>query len=342
MKKSFFILTILCFCSISLIHAQHKVALHSNATTTIFGGANSFIDAYNASITGDTIYLPGGSFTVPASFKKGVAIIGAGFHPDSTLATLPTVLNGDINIDTGADGISFEGLLINNSVHKNFSIIVNNITITRCRVNGLFDLGRNGIPSVNSSQLVIIQSVLIGNVDLEGMQNVLISNSIIQNQILNSLSNTFKNNSYLKLTTSANIFISCINNVISNSVFNTASIGITVGTGNIFQNNIFASATPSLGAGAVDLNNYKGIVISTVYTNQTGHVFDYAHNYHLLTAASTLYSGDDSAEVGIYGGMFPLKEGFVPQNPHISSKIIAPATDVNGVLNIQIQVEAQN
>jgi hypothetical protein len=46
--------------------------------------------------------------------------------------------------------------------------------------------------------------------------------------------------------------------------------------------------------------------------------------------------------VGIYGGLFPYKEGAVPLNPHISLKNIAPQTDVNGDLNIQLKVNAQD
>jgi hypothetical protein len=51
--------------------------------------------------------------------------------------------------------------------------------------------------------------------------------------------------------------------------------------------------------------------------------------------------GEDLSQVGVYGGLFPLKEGFVPQNPHINYKNISAGTDENGLLNIQINVNAQ-
>jgi hypothetical protein len=44
----------------------------------------------------------------------------------------------------------------------------------------------------------------------------------------------------------------------------------------------------------------------------------------------------------MYGGSFPYKAGAVPINPHIVTKIIAPQTDVNGDLNINITVGAQD
>lgn len=48
--------------------------------------------------------------------------------------------------------------------------------------------------------------------------------------------------------------------------------------------------------------------------------------------------------MGIYGGLpnYTFKEGCVPFNPHIISKTIAPNTDVNGHLNINIKVGAQD
>ncbi|MFD1615763.1 hypothetical protein [Gelatiniphilus marinus] len=343
MKQLQQLIIILLF-SASTLFAQPKVALQSNGTTTLFDGSNAFSEAFNSSVTGDTIYLPGGSFSVPSRLDKGVAIIGAGFHPNSTVATLPTVLNGDILIDTGADGISFEGLLINNSLQKNYNLSVNNISIIRCRVNGDCNFSRNGTSSVNSSQLVAFQSVFIGSINLKGMQNVLISNSIIQNHIRYSDNNTFRNNSILGASgsTSNHIFRSSNNNTIANTIFSTNNSTIIDGTGNIFLNNIFVHATPKLGGGSVAINNYYGVDLTTVYTNQSGNIYDYAHDYHLLPAAVGTYLGEDNSEVGIYGGMFPLKESFVPLNPHISSKTIAPTTDASGNLQIEFQVEAQD
>lgn len=77
----------------------------------------------------------------------------------------------------------------------------------------------------------------------------------------------------------------------------------------------------------------------TVFINQSGNIFDYNQDYHLVDPAT--YLGIDNTEVGIYGGMYPIKDGAVPQNPHIQTKSVAPITDVNGDLQIEIQVEAQ-
>jgi hypothetical protein len=107
---------------------------------------------------------------------------------------------------------------------------------------------------------------------------------------------------------------------------------------NTFANNIF-SVVPNTGTNTF-IGNYNSIDLTTVFMNQSGNVFSYSHNYHLVDPGT--YQGVDNTEVGIYGGLFPYKEGAVPQNPHIQFKSIAPTTDASGNLQIEIQVEAQN
>jgi len=60
-----------------------------------------------------------------------------------------------------------------------------------------------------------------------------------------------------------------------------------------------------------------------------------------LQSPST-YIGTDATECGIYGGIFPYKEGAVPYNPHIQQKSISSVTDINGNINVNIKVVAQD
>jgi hypothetical protein len=52
--------------------------------------------------------------------------------------------------------------------------------------------------------------------------------------------------------------------------------------------------------------------------------------------------GTDATQIGLYGSVFPYKDGAVPINPHIQAKTIAPVTNSIGELNIDIKVAAQN
>jgi hypothetical protein len=68
-------------------------------------------------------------------------------------------------------------------------------------------------------------------------------------------------------------------------------------------------------------------------------VFSYDADYHLKLPANFL--GTTGNQVGIYGGLYPAKEGSVPANPHISSKNIGSTVDQQGKLNVQIKAVAQ-
>jgi len=107
-----------------------------------------------------------------------------------------------------------------------------------------------------------------------------------------------------------------------------------------FSNNIFAS-NPPVGNNTFE-NNYNSIDLSTLFVNQSGNTFNYDHDYHLSGSNASIYIGTDDTQVGIFGGLFPYKEHAIPSNPQITSKSIAASTDDNGMLNVNITVEAQD
>ena len=68
----------------------------------------------------------------------------------------------------------------------------------------------------------------------------------------------------------------------------------------------------------------------------------YTYNLHLRPNSPLHNAGTDGTDIGIYGGLFPWKEGSVPFNPHIQTKTIGNITDGNGNLQINIKVKAQD
>jgi hypothetical protein len=339
MKTIMKVVTVLILLLSFQTQAQQRVALQSNGATTIFSSLNPLIDAYNAALDGDTIYLSGGAFVMPTAVAKGITFFGAGFHLDSTTATQASVITNNWSIAAGADGLYLEGIQMQ-TVTKSSIILVNNVSFVRCRIASVA-FSNNGVGS--SSSYAFIQNV-IGTMELYGVINSLITNNIINGRFEQTNNNVISNNLFLNNPSVSYYTIRYANmNLFRNNIFNSAAdYSINPGNGNDVQYNVFQSDSPDLGSVPLDFNNYKNIDISTVYVNVTTNSFDYTQDYHLLTAAQTTYLGEDGNQVGIYGGMFPFKEGAVPQNPHISSKLIAPLTDFNGDLNIQIQVGAQN
>ncbi|MGC9472170.1 MAG: hypothetical protein ACP5D1_11555 [Bacteroidales bacterium] len=324
--------------------AQQTVVRQNQGTVAVYGGATPLIDAYEEAQSGDTLYLSGGSFTAPNLIDKQLVIFGAGFHPDSTQATSPTsIANTSILVGDNADNLHLEGLEFQ-SIEKYFSVQVDNLAIVRCRITGnpSIDMAKNGSATVVSNNLLIMYCVVEGYVDMEGVSGSLITGSIFGNRIDRSVGNTLANNIFLLNSGSYGVFRFVQNNLFRNNIFhNTVSYIATSSSGNIFERNVFASETVQLGDPVTALDNYLNVDLSMVYVDQSGYVFDFAHDYHLLPDAAATYTGHDGSETGIYGGAFPFREGAVPQNPHISEAIIAPATDENGMLQVEITVKAQ-
>lgn len=340
MKKNYFILLLISFGSINLANAQQKVALQSNGTTLVFGGANAFVNAYTASTNGDTLYLPGGTIPYPPTINKGLVIIGAGHYPDSTLATGKTVLTGNLTITQDADKLWLEGIEITGNITFANNSKVDSVTIKRCKFNDLNYQGTAVTPCTNNN---IIQNIIIGSVSLTNATSSLLSNNVINSIIVNANNIGISNNILLYSIVG---YTPLFNNVddcfISNNIIFRTYCGPTYfhtsSDLNTFSNNIFA-LVPAVGNNTFT-NNYNTVDLSTVFVNQLGTEFSYNQNYHLVSPAT--YVGSDSTQVGIYGGLYPFKDGAVPQNPHIQTKSISTQTNTNGDLNIQIKVRAQN
>lgn len=338
MKNTFLILSF--FCIMPNVNAQ-KVALHSSSGIQHFTGTNSFVDAYNSAMPGDTIYLPGGGFTPPPSIDKTLRIYGAGHYPDSTLATAKTNINGNINLADNADGFYLEGVDINGQIGFAYNTSIDNIIVKYCKMNGLDVYGNNTFLNP-SDNLLFINNIIAGQVLLSNAQNVGMFNNIIENRVQNSFGNLFENNILMfNYTGSSGYFtLNGDNNLVNNNIFINSSNKYINGVSNQINNNVFVNPSPLIGTTPIASGNYYPVAQSTIFLSQSGYLFDYTHNYHLQSPGT--YLGLDATEVGLYGGFNGYKEGAVPSNPHFQLKNIAPITSTNGLLNIQINASAQD
>lgn len=319
----------------STVYAQKVLTLHSSGVVTRYTGLNAFVDAYNTANSGDTIYMPGAAFNAPATFNKFLVVFGAGHSLDSTLVTGKTFLTGGITFYAAASNSYFEGIEFASHIILANNTAVNQVTFKRCKFNSIIDV--QGTLTTPSTNLALIDNVCMNSIYLNNAVFALITNCIIQGVIENSESNIFSNNIFLY--TGGWVFSVCNNNQIMNNVF-IENGGLIYGTGNIFTNNLMVNASPNYGAFHTLSGNYTGVPQSNIFTNQSGYTFNYLHDYHIQSP--TTYLGTDGSQVGIYGGSFASKIGWVPTNPHIQFKNIAPQTDNNGDLNIQLKVGAQN
>ncbi|MCP9767677.1 hypothetical protein EGI22_07115 [Lacihabitans sp. LS3-19] len=317
--------------------SQQRVARHSSGIVTIYSGANPFNDAYVAAVPGDTLYLPGGPIPSPPTINKRLTIIGAGHYPDSTTATQKTVI-GNIVIQQDADKLFLEGIELG-AITITLNHKVDSMIITKCKFTSINFQG-----STSPCMGVLIKNCVISGDGSFGNTNGLIfSNNIIDGRILSLNNAGISNNIFFYNAISVSAGFSDVDNcLISNNIFFRNYSGATYiysnSELNTFANNIF-NVVPNIGSNTF-INNYNSVNLTSLFVNQTGNIFNYAHDYHLVNPDT--YLGNDGNKVGIYGGLYPYKEGAVPQNPHIQFKIIGTQTNTNGELNIQFKVKAQN
>ncbi|MBT8327965.1 MAG: hypothetical protein KJP21_09590 [Bacteroidia bacterium] len=337
MKKSI-ILIALALLGLNL-QAQQKVALHHNGVTEIYDGVNSFIQAYDSAIAGDTVYLSGGVFSAPSNINKRLTIYGAGHYPDTTKATRSTVITGTINIYQDADSTFIEGLELSDiSIPSNHK--VDYLTISRC-ILGSFTMSGN---QTNPCQYLTFKENIVGGINLASGANSIISNNIIIRQIYNGNQNAFYNNILLYESAPNNSTRYVMNNVtncvVANNIFRLVRYNNypLSGSTNVISNNVNVANTT--GTSNLYSNNYTYPIVDSIFVNHLGNAFSYDDDFHLDSAG--VYLGVDSTQVGIYGGLYPWKESSVPSIPHIIYKKIPDAVEPNGTLDIEIKVNAED
>ena len=321
MKK---IIILLLIASPCFLFSQMVVVLNHNGNSSLFSTPQPFVDAYDASVDGDTIYLPGGPFQPPAGIDKRLTIIGAGHYPDSTTATGVTTISGSINLLSNADRTVLQGLNITGNVIFQHNSRIDSVIIYRCYAgsvafNGDFDLAHN-------CRNVLLYQNAISTLYINHSSDIRIFNNIINALIGIPSAAWIRNN---KIGVLSGISYS----LIENNMFE--SLG--PGQFNTFRNSVFPLALPA--DDNTWINNYPSQPYAALFVNSTVW-FSYTDNYHLQNPGS--FPGTDALQAGIYGGYYPYKAGAVPANVHIQSKTIPLQPDVNGQLNIQVKVAAQN
>lgn len=346
MKKIFFIILISAL-GISVSHAQITLALQHNGQASFYAS----FDSLNAHIqSGDTIYFPGGGTNIGNWYiNKTVHVFGVGHNPDSTAATSRSYLTGNIYLQTGADNSFFQGLYLTGSFAFGTNPsdqVVNNIIISRCFFYNLF-LSYDGSTPTASSNIRISENVIVGDYIYGGYaSNVVISNNIVQSIIgyFNNLlySNNIQFRGFCGGGPFHNVnYCTLQNNILEFTYYSCSGSYFESGcNSNNWLNNIFNQGWGFPDGSNTGNGNWPSIDMSSVLVSQSGLSFSYTQDYHLQSPST--YIGTDSSQVGIYGGLYPFKDGSIPLNPHIVSKAIQQTTNSTGNLNINIKVKAQD
>lgn len=326
MKKTTLLFLILAASAAMCLNAQTVFVLQNGSRTMFYTKMSEVTTNLQ---DGDTLYLPpkpiDGSFT----FSKRVAIIGAGYHPDTAAVTGITKITGHVYFAKGSKNSSMTGVRTEGNIYVRDS----SVTITRCNT-ATIEVQNNPTPI---SQVYVGDCVIRGNI--EGCNDI-VTNVLVERCIINGNvgGGNKTNNLMIKncvFTTTGSWFLSYIQNlIIQNSIMvNDASYSIYSSSSITFKNNLFVRAEFSSSSFSMTGNVFS-IPQADIFVDEA------KGDYHIkpsLTQALTLAT--DGKEVGIFGTNYPF---LVPTYAPRFIAIDNAENVVDGKLSVKMKVEARD
>lgn len=315
-------------------------------------------DALAAAQPNDKLYFSGGSFASTDGFVLDFPLhfIGAGIHPDSTnvtgATTLTSIANGsNFTFTTGASGSSFTGIIFDpNNGNVQYGTSVNdddpiNMTFQRCRFISSVYLGWDlAVTGASTSSSAFDECIF--NYYLQGRGGAATVSRSIFDWPGNGNAIGFFRPSGLMLANSVMLngnIGNTDNAVINNNIFLHSNPPVWQSNGNTGSNNlVVANELFNDPASNFGSNNITNAVLADIFVNYDGGGYEYTDDLHLAPGSTGIGAGNDGNDIGIYGSNSPYKPGAVPYNPHFVEADIAPATDGNGNLPVNIKVSAQS
>ena len=341
MKKFFSLMAVLVLLS-SAVQAKTWRINNDPAAKADFLSINDAMESLEV-YPGDVLYLDPGCSLPEQTIKKSVTIIGTGYN----LTESEEARVGGINI--GTNDIKLTGINITGSLH--FLGSLNNITVERCRIQGIE--GTYGFSSLgtkiigcyicgsiisngNSNPFIIRNSIILGCI--EKIKNGVISNNVIiyngeKSYLLNNISNsTISNNIIIntttKTTTSDNTVITYNHQTIQNT---------TVADNNNIVHNVLSTDKDHAWAD-FPTNKFIGAKVEDIFVNEGNQ----EEKYKLKANSPALGYGTNGVDCGAYDGMYPYVINGRPQFvPYIYDAQI-DNTPTDGKINITLKIKSQN
>ncbi|WKZ65444.1 MAG: hypothetical protein QY325_11805 [Flavobacteriales bacterium] len=360
-------LALLLFSLVAGLKAQVITLLH-NGNSSFFYNPHDLAGVMAAAQPGDTIILPGGDIDPPSSltFNKPLVWVGAGYRPDTTTVTTPTVIawhpNNQLSMSQQASGSRFHGIRFERVIRVGLTGVnnpaVDNVSFTRCEFTTGLSLAGGGAFAATNCQLR--QCVLRGGVNvpfgniaplsnaLNAPTGFLAENCIITGSV--SFGNSPTTGQVANCILLGPDFTSAtLNNGLSytNCIFAATANYPAVNNPSSFQRCLFAQtggAQPNWGANAINLggNAASGLTATNVFRNvPVWNQFSYNYDYRLAVGSPAANMG--GTDSGVYGGPTGAvwKEGGIPFNPHWISLSPSLGSTNGGVINVNLSGAAQ-
>lgn len=318
--------------------------LSHEGNVTTFNGATALQKAHEAAVNGDVITLSSGTFHA-VDITKGVTVRGAGMLPDTELGTEPTVISGDFTFNMAEAGddaaTSFEGIQFNSDYIR--TQYANNVTFNKCIMHSIGHRDSYGNDVANN--LTFIHCRVWGEIVLTTEGNAVCKNSYINYpSCQNASSSNFDFDNCIvraaadKIDTS--IFKNCIYIDVASSSYagdgwrlaSTNTLSYTLATATVDKANPLANITSSTS------QTFAYGDIATIFKTYTGE-YDNYETFELTEEAAAKYLGSDGKQVGLYGGSTPYTPTPSISGLQVTKFQVAPKSDGNGKLSIDIEVK---
>jgi hypothetical protein len=320
-----------------------------NGTTSVYSDIDN---ALNAAGNGDTLYIPGGSFSISNStIDKTLHWIGVGHYPGYTQATGISRISSNLIFTGACDNSSFEGIYFSgNLTFGSSDDETENLLFKRCRIDGTLTL--RAITSDNPSLGTYITECVLKHIDGQNGSNCVVEKSLIFGVIFDFYQSLFNHNSHTPSERGyydSETISHCVSCTFTNNIF-AAYSGLYDGTSNCILNyNLFRGGSSRIDdfsterVGNSGSNNIFDVNEDAIFVSITGNLWDFSYDndYHLKTGCPGIDAASDGTNIGIYGSSNPYKEGAVPFYPHITQFDIDSEAG-NGQLGVSITVEAQD
>ena len=336
-----------------------RIVLQGSGAPQVF---TDFASAVAAAADNDKLYLSGGTFPYTGGLviDKPLHFIGAGIIPDSSQTTSVTTLNGvDVNeplqITTSASGSTFTGIRFtrtqwdgsSNTTSVIFGTSNTNdapldVVFQRCWFQRHLVLGRAGSATVNTNTIIdecVLLGVLSGENHTATVTRSILATGFNQISVVSFFAGGLTVENCVVLGTIQNTYGATIRN----SFIRTNGGYATYGCANcVLENNITPNATIASSApGAVLTNNIENADLNSIFISETNGYYEVTDDLRMAPGSPGLAFSTDGTDLGIHGTSSPYKSGGVPYNPHFRSATIAPATNPDGALPVNIRVAAQ-
>lgn len=299
---------------------------------------------------GDVLYLdPGCVLTTAQTISKAVTVIGTGWDFSDRPYGYAQISKA-LAIQAAAKII---GIYITGGTTNTLSVKANNVTVERCRIDGVVDVSS----SVNYFSLLssFLHNGYVsggGNLSSTYTKYATISNCIINitgstsASCLNNLDNaTLTNNMLLKtFTTTASGYIcaNIKNSVVKNNIMihrGDVSRIETGCSGNSFTNNcVSAAETSSYASANVCMNT---IDLSTIYLNNGAAG---GASYQLCEGSPAIGAGEGGIDCGPYakGSLYPFVTYGMPKHIPYFTEAVVPAQPTDGKVKVSLKIVNQN